>query len=75
VNLRDFYGRHGWPLMLDSDDFVVFERRGALFALFGADHLGRDHTMPERGRWSSDPEGDIAVDADVPHLVFARSCG
>ena len=47
---RDFYGRLGWPLVLDTDDFVVFELRGALLALFGADDLGRDaHAAPERG--------------------------
>jgi hypothetical protein len=32
----------GWPLVLDTDEFVVFELRGALLALFGADDLGRD---------------------------------
>jgi uncharacterized protein len=47
---RDFYQRLGWPLVLDSDEFVVFELRGALLALFGADGLGRDaHATPERG--------------------------
>ena len=27
---RDFYRRLGWPLVLDTNDFVVFELRGAL---------------------------------------------
>jgi uncharacterized protein len=48
---RDFYRRLGWPLVLDTNDFVVFELRGALLALFGVDDLGRDaHAEPERGR-------------------------
>src|SRR6266536_278828 len=37
--LRDFYRRLGWPQVLDSDDFAVFELRGALLALFPADNL------------------------------------
>ena len=48
---RAFYRRLGWPLVLDTGDFVVFELRGALLALFGAEDLGRDaHAVPERGR-------------------------
>jgi uncharacterized protein len=47
---RDFYRRLDWPLVLDTDDFVVFELRGALLALFGVDDLGRDaHARPEHG--------------------------
>jgi hypothetical protein len=38
---REFYRRLGWPLVLDTDDFVVFELRGALLALFGIDNLAR----------------------------------
>lgn len=46
---RDFYRRLGWPLVLDTGDFVVFELRGALLALFGVEDLGRDaHAEPER---------------------------
>lgn len=33
---RDFYRRLGCPLVLDTEEFVVFELRGALLALFGA---------------------------------------
>jgi catechol 2,3-dioxygenase-like lactoylglutathione lyase family enzyme len=48
---RAFYRRLGWPLVLDTGDFVVFELRGALLALFGAVDLGRDaRAEPERGR-------------------------
>jgi len=46
---REFYRRLGWPLVLDTDDFVVFELRGALLALFGVEDLSRDaHAAPER---------------------------
>jgi predicted lactoylglutathione lyase len=40
--LRDFYRRLGWPQVLDSDDFAVFELRGALLALFPVDKLASD---------------------------------
>jgi uncharacterized protein len=39
---RDFYQRLGWPIVLDSDDFIVFELGGALVALFPLDKLARD---------------------------------
>src|SRR6266496_2989632 len=39
---RDFYRRLGWPQVLDSDDFAVFELRGALLALFPVDKLASD---------------------------------
>lgn len=65
---RDFYNRLGWPLVLDTDDFVVFELRGALLALFGFDDLGRDaHTRP-----GSAPGGirtSIIITVDRPEDV------
>lgn len=39
---RSFYEQLGWPIVLDSDDFVVFELRGALLALFPVDKLAED---------------------------------
>jgi len=39
---RSFYRDLGWPIILDSDDFVVFELRGALLALFPVDKLAED---------------------------------
>jgi hypothetical protein len=39
---RAFYERLGWPIVLDTSDFVVFELRGALLALFPRDKLARD---------------------------------
>lgn len=39
---RAFYRDLGWPLAFDSADFVVFELRGALLALFPAEKLAQD---------------------------------
>ena len=48
---RDFYRRLGWPQAFDSDDFAVFELRGALLALFPVDKLAADaRAQPELGR-------------------------
>ena len=48
---RDFYRRLGWPQAFDSDNFAVFELRGALLALFPVDQLAADsRPQPERGR-------------------------
>src|SRR5262252_2259942 len=47
---RSFYRRLGWPLAFDSDDFAVFELRGALLALFPFDKLAVDaRARPEPG--------------------------
>lgn len=76
---RDFYRRLGWPLVLDSDDFVVFELGGALLALFGADDLGRDaRAAPERGQGGIRSSIIITVDRpeDVDELTErARAAG
>src|SRR2546421_10564855 len=48
---RAFYLALGWPLVLDSEDFAVFELRGALLALFPVEKLGADaHAQPEIGQ-------------------------
>jgi uncharacterized protein len=39
---REFYRRLGWPLVLDSDDFVAFELRGMVLTLFPVDKLAVD---------------------------------
>ena len=45
-----FYRRLGWPLVFDSDDFAVFELRGAVLALFPVDKLAADsRAAPEVG--------------------------
>ncbi len=49
ASLRDFYRHLGWPLIIDDDDFVAFELRGAALALFAADKLAAD------GRASIEP--------------------
>lgn len=42
VGQRDFYRSLGWSQMFDSEDFAVFELRGALLALFPLDKLAAD---------------------------------
>jgi len=49
---RAFYAALGWPVVFDSDEFVVFELRGALLALFPAHQLAVDARAaaePRRG--------------------------
>lgn len=47
---RNFYRRLGWPQAFDSDDFAVFELRGAVLALFPVDKLAADsRAQPELG--------------------------
>jgi predicted lactoylglutathione lyase len=76
---RDFYSRLGWPLVLDSEDFVVFELGGALLALFGVDDLGRDAQAPaERGGGGIRSSIIITVDRaeDVDEVIErARAAG
>jgi uncharacterized protein len=65
---RDFYRRLGWPLVLDTETFVVFELRGALLALFGVDELARDaHATPEPGR--AGIRSSIIITVDRPEQV------
>jgi len=59
----DFYRRLGWPLVFDSDDFAVFELRGAVLALFPVDKLAADSgTTPEIGNGGIRFSVIIAVD-------------
>lgn len=45
--LRDFYCALGWPQIMDDGEFVAFELRGVVLALFPIDQLARDgHTAP-----------------------------
>jgi uncharacterized glyoxalase superfamily protein PhnB len=61
-------GRWRWI----PDDFVVFELRGALLALFGADDLGRDaHALPELGRGGI--RSSIIFTVDRPEDVDAMT--
>lgn len=46
--LRNFYRALGWPQIMDDGEFVAFELRGIVLALFPLDQLARDgHTAPE----------------------------
>ena len=69
---RDFYRRLGWPQAFDSDDFAVFELRGALLALFPVEKLAADsHAQPEVGRGGIRFSIIISVEkpADVDELA------
>ena len=69
---REFYRRLHWPLVLDSEDFVVFELRGALLALFPVDKLAADaRAKPERSRDGIRFSIIISVDArdDVDAMI------
>jgi uncharacterized protein len=46
--LRDFYRALGWPQVMDDEEFVAFELRGIVLALFPLAKLARDgNTEPE----------------------------
>jgi uncharacterized protein len=51
--LRDFYAGLGWPLLVDSDEFVAFKTQGALLAVFALRELEADAcakaSAPETG--------------------------
>ena len=65
---RDFYRRLGWPQAFDSDDFAVFELRGALLALFPVDKLATDaRAQPELGRGGI--RFNIIITVDKPEDV------
>jgi uncharacterized protein len=65
---RRFYAALGWPLVFDSDDFVVFELRGAVLALFPVDKLGADGCAPpEAGHGGI--RFSVIITADAPQEV------
>jgi uncharacterized protein len=76
---REFYRGLGWSQVLDSDDFAVFELRGALLALFPVDQLAVDaRATPEPGRGGIRSSVIITVDRpdDVDAVVErARAAG
>ncbi len=48
--LRNFYRTLGWPQIMDDGEFVAFELRGIVLALFPLAKLARDgNTHPEPG--------------------------
>jgi uncharacterized protein len=67
---RAFYLALGWPLVLDSEDFVVFELRGALLALFPVEKLAADaHAEPEIGQGGI--RFNVIITVDAPDEVDA----
>ena len=65
---RSFYRRLGWPQVFDSDDFTVFELRGALLALFPVDKLAADsRARPELG--GGGIRFSIIISVDSPEEV------
>jgi uncharacterized protein len=65
---RDFYRRLGWPQAFDSDDFAVFELRGAVLALFPVDKLAADsRAQPELG--GGGIRFNIIISVDSPEEV------
>ena len=48
--LREFYRQLGWPTIIDDGEFVAFEVRGVVLALFPITELARDgNTEPDLG--------------------------
>ncbi|MGH9082053.1 MAG: VOC family protein [Acidimicrobiales bacterium] len=65
---RDFYRNLEWPLAFDSDDFAVFELRGAVLALFPVDKLAADaRTKPNLSR--SGIRSSVIINVDQPGEV------
>jgi uncharacterized protein len=65
---RDFYRRMHWPQVVDSEDFAVFELRGALLALFPIEKLAVDaRTRPEVGNGGI--RFSVIINADEPDDV------
>jgi uncharacterized protein len=65
---RDFYRGLGWPQAFDSDDFAVFELRGAVLALFPVDKLAADsRAQPELG--GGGIRFNIIISVDSPEEV------
>lgn len=65
---RDFYRRLGWSQAFDSDDFAVFELRGALVALFPLDKLAAD-SRTDPGNERDGIRFSIIIIADHPREV------
>jgi uncharacterized protein len=62
--LRDFYAALGWKPAIELDEFVAFETRGVVLALYRLDFLARDANL-EQARPSSAISGfNPAVNVD-----------
>ena len=65
---RDFYRNLGWPLAFDSEDFAVFELRGAVLALFPLDKLAiAARTQPQVRR--DGIRSSVIINVDQPDDV------
>jgi uncharacterized protein len=65
---REFYRALGWPQAFDSEDFAVFELRGAVLALFPVDKLAADaHARPEVGQGGI--RCNVIINVDQPDEV------
>jgi uncharacterized protein len=68
VAQREFYRSLGWLQAFDSDDFAVFELRGALLALFPLDKLAADaHCIGEPS--AGGIRCNVIITADHPEQV------
>jgi predicted lactoylglutathione lyase len=65
---REFYRRLGWPIVLDSDDFVAFELRGIVLALFPVDKLAVD-ARAQAGREAEGVRVTVGIVVDAPEAV------
>ncbi len=78
--LRDFYADLGWPLLVDSEDFVAFQTQGALLAIFALQELATDAhakaNSPEAGlrgfTLAINVESREKVDSTIAAI---RACG
>ncbi|MGE2816117.1 VOC family protein [Mycobacterium heidelbergense] len=66
--LREFYRALGWPQIIDDGEFVAFELRGIVLALFPVTQLARDgHTEPEPS--TGGIRFTIGINVDTPEEV------
>jgi predicted lactoylglutathione lyase len=67
---RKFYRALDWPLVFDSEDFVVFELKGALLALFPVEKLAADARAEPESRQGG-IRFSIIISVDKPSDVDA----
>jgi hypothetical protein len=65
---REFYTRLHWPLVLDLEDFAVFELRGILLALFPVEQLAADARVKPGSRRDG-IRFSIIINIDTPSGV------
>lgn len=65
---RDFYRNLGLSLAFDSDDFAVFEMRGAVLALFPVEKLAAD-ARAEAGLSRVGIRSSVIINVDEPAKV------